>query len=352
MRGEYSPLFFMDKINLETISNYLLNPNLKETDHIKNIKDISFKFTQDRSKIADYTKDRNCVSSYAYFYLPTNLPKFNFLFSKLHQSIKDLILTRPFVDYGSGPGTFSYALLLQGFKENIYCVDTSELMLEQAQKILEGVFQTKKIKFETKMNEFPKDATLCFGHSINEMELKNALELIKKANPKVILIFEPGTSELFIKLKSLRENLISNYDIQYPCPSNLSCPNSWCHQVIRLTHSNSVERLSQLVSLDRKIMPLFSMALVRKDLNLKDENLQEVTIVRFLNETKFSFIYEACIFENNENRIIKIEFLKRDLTKSEIKKMKEQDVGERVEIILDKEIGDTWRVKNKKKALN
>jgi SAM-dependent methyltransferase len=342
----------MDKINLDSLSHFLLNPDLKETDHIKNIKDISYNFTQDRSKISDYTKDRNYVSSYAYFYLPTNVPKFHFLFSKLSQSLKELILSMPFIDYGSGPGTFSYALLSHGFKEKIYCVDKSELMLLQAKKILEGVFQANNILFETTIKNFPEDATLCFGHSINEMEVSKTLEIINTLNPKVILIFEPGTSDLFIKLKTIRENLISKYDVQYPCPSNATCPNSWCHQVIRLTHSNSVERLSQLVSLDRKIMPLFSMALVKKDLCLQSRDSFQVTIVRFLNETKFSFIYEACFYMENENRIIKVEFLKRDLTKTEIKIMKEQDIGEIMDVVLDKEVGDTWRVKVKKKALD
>jgi SAM-dependent methyltransferase len=331
----------MQKINLEDIRSLLLNPELSEKKIIKSIEEISFKFTQKRSEIKDYVLDEDLVSSYALFYLPTNIPKFDFIFENLNEEVQQKILKSTFVDVGCGPGTYAYAISRYSNAQKIICVDSARLMLNQAEKILTNKFKQHVFQFEKRIDRKIENSTLFFGNSINEMGIQKALDIVNIVDPEIIMFIEPGTSELFLELKQIRETLTEYYDVIFPCPSNASCPYDWCHQVLRTTHALDVERLSQLVSLDRKILPLTSHVYVRKSHQvINDERL---TIIRFLNETKFSFMYEVCGELNNENQIYKIEIMKKNMTKENEKAFKNLNVGERVIFHKEKMVGDFWR---------
>ncbi len=327
-------------INLEKIRPYLLNPEISENEVIKNISEISNKFTVHRAQIKDYVEEENLVSSYALFYLPTNIPKFNFLFSKLDSELQSKILNYSFIDVGCGPGTYSYAISLLGHNGENICIDRSHLMLKQAENILRNTFKNKTFNFQTKISEKKNQATLFFGNSINEMGIQNAVDLVNIVSPEIVMFIEPGTSELFGELKKFRNWLVDEYEVVYPCPSSEKCPNNWCHQVLRMSHELDVERLSQLVSLDRKIMPMTAHVYVKKS-GLSPQ--LQLTTIRFLNETKFSFIYEACEYVDGKNANIKIEILKKHLTKEQEKNLKNANVGERITFIKEKLVGDTWR---------
>lgn len=328
------------KLNLEQIRPYLLNPNLSEKEIIRNILEISNKFTKNRSQIDDYVEEENLVSSYTLFYLPTNVPKFEFVFSKLETTIKDKILKNTFIDVGCGPGTYSYAISQLGHQANSICIDKSRLMLKQADLILTNTFKNKKFIFQSKLTAKIDNSTLFFGNSINEMGIQNAVDIVNIVSPEIVMFIEPGTSELFLDLKKFRTWLLTEYDVVYPCPSNANCPNNWCHQVLRMTHDHDIERLSQLVSLDRKIMPMTAHVYIKKN---KAEPNSKVTLIRYLNETKFSFIYEACEYNNNENKNLKIEILKKSLSKDQEKYFKNANIGDQFIFIKDKLVGDTWR---------
>jgi SAM-dependent methyltransferase len=328
------------KLNLEQIRPYLLNPNISEKEIIRNILEISNKFTKNRSQIDDYVEEENLVSSYALFYLPTNVPKFEFVFSKLETKIKDKILKNTFIDVGCGPGTYSYAISQLGHQANSICIDKSRLMLKQADSILTNTFKNKKFIFQSKLTAKIDNSTLFFGNSINEMGIQNAVDIVNIVSPEIVMFIEPGTSELFVDLKKFRTWLLTEYDVLYPCPSNANCPNNWCHQVLRTTHDHDIERLSQLVSLDRKIMPMTAHVYIKKN---KTEPNSKVTLIRYLNETKFSFIYEACEYNNNENINLKIEILKKSLSKDQEKYFKNANIGDQIIFIKDKLVGDTWR---------
>jgi SAM-dependent methyltransferase len=331
----------MSKVKLSAFSDFLLDPNQSETTHIKNIKTISANFTTNRSEIKNYVLDESLASSYTLFYLPTNIPKFEFVFSKLPEMIQTKILNQHFIDIGCGPGTFSYALKLLSHKAEVTCVDTSTIMLKQAEQILCNTFSEDHFSFVRKFQEVKKDSTLFFGNSINEMGIQNAIDLVNVIDPEIVIFIEPGTSELFNELKKFRELMISDYDIIYPCPSNAKCPNDWCHQVLRTSHDLEVERLSQLVRLDRKIMPMTSHVYVRKN---KHANQQNSVLIRFVNETKFSFVYEVCEKSGDENSNSKIEIMRRDLSKEKEKYFKNANVGDLISFKKDKLVGDTWRV--------
>jgi len=332
------------KINLNQIKELLLNPEISEKEVINNISEISAKFTKNRANIQDYVENENLVSSYALFYLPTNIPKFEFVFNKLEESIQKQILNNPFIDMGCGPGTYSYALSSFDHKEKIILVDKSKLMLKQAEKILSNTFKNNEFEFHHKLSTKMENATLFFGNSINEMGIQKAIDLVNIVSPEIVMFIEPGTSELFLELKQFRNWMMSDYQVLYPCPSNEACPNQWCHQVLRLTHSEDVERLSQLVGLDRRTMPMNAQVYIRKNTYVhKSENVVQMTLIQFINETKFSFIYEACEFHEGKNQNIKIEFLKKNLSKEKVKYFKNISLGEKIKFTKEKLVGDTWR---------
>jgi ribosomal protein RSM22 (predicted rRNA methylase) len=336
-------LISMPKISLAELEPNLLNPRLTETTHLKNIQEMSERFTSNRSQIKEYVLDEDKVASYAYLYLPTNIPKMYFLLDQLEEDVLNLIEHGHFIDYGCGPGTYAYAISSAfNHKREITCIDSSEIMLRQAKKILVNTFPQNKFNFQKKPLGKIENGILFFGNSINEIGIQKTLDIINLIDPKIVMFIEPGTSELFVEIKKLRHELINFFDIVYPCPTNSACENSWCHQVLRISHELDVERFSQLVSLDRKTLPLNAHVYIKKEIKAHITK-NELTIVRYLNETKFSFIYEACVNVNGENKIKKIEILKKKMSKIQEKEFKNLNVGVRIKFMLEKELDDLWR---------
>ena len=222
-------------------------------------------------------------------------------------------------------------------------VDSSRLMLDQATKIMHGFFPKDKFVGVTNFSEKKSNSILFFGHSINEMGRVEAQNYIMTIDPEYIIWIEPGTSELFTELLVLRGIILDHYDVLYPCPSSAACPNDWCHQVLRTTHSPETERLSQLVELDRKILPMTAHVYRRKSKNPTFSS--SATVVRYIQETKFSFEYEVCFALEAENKNSIIEILKRDLSKEDVKKFRNSNVGDLLNFKVVKMIGDKMRVK-------
>ncbi len=348
IEGALGPLF----LSLEDIIPALLSDDISEREIVELIQEISQKFTTQRNQIEDYVNEERRVSAYASFYMPTNMPKLYFLLNKLSTEIQTDLLKRPFIDYGCGPGTFSLAMSLMApnTDRTYYCIDSSKLMLKQAQNLFNHLSPSSKVSFTSRYVETNKESILFFGHSINEFGNKKMEDLVATIQPAYVIYIEPGTSKLFNDIKRIRESLLGSYDILYPCQSSEQCPSSWCHQVLRMTHEPSIERLSQLVRLDRKVQPLVAHLYIRKDLNRlnslkKNENEYiDGTIIRYLAETKFSFEYEVCLVQAGKNVNQRIEFMKKELTKAQEKFFKNSDVGEKIQFKVIKEIDKKWRV--------
>lgn len=333
-------------ISLAEIKKHLLISSISEHEIVKLINEMSVKFTKKRDQISDYVFEHRHVSAYAAFYLPTNIPKLHFLLSKLPRTVLEDFKNRPFIDMGTGPGTFSLAwkkLMKTPGHVDMIGVDSSQIMLDQATKIMNGFFPGDKFQTFRKYEEENSNSILFFGHSINEMGREKAQDHIMTIDPEYVIWIEPGTSELFTELKDLRDIMLDHYDVLYPCPSSSACPNNWCHQVLRTTHEQDVERLSQLVSLDRKILPM-TAHVYRKKAKLPTISTS-ATIIRYIQETKFSFEYEICFHENGENKNAVIEIQKKHLSKEEEKHFKNSNVGDRVNFTLDKMVGEKMRVK-------
>jgi ribosomal protein RSM22 (predicted rRNA methylase) len=345
-KGGFGPFL----ISFEDLKNHLLVPDIKESELKKNIRIISENFTQTRSEIGKYVLDEKLVSTYASFYLPTNIPKLKFLFDQLTTEIKNDIFKREFIDMGSGPGTFAYAFrsLRASNGAPIFCIDSSALMLAQSKKILNGFFPKQEVIFQKNYLTKNKESVLFFGNSINEMGKNLTMSTIEAISPEYIIWIEPGTSELFKDIKTIRAQLVADYDIIYPCLSGAACPNQWCHQVLRTTFHPSIERLSQLVELNRKTLPLVAHVYRKKTKEQYSINVEEIdtaVIVQYLNETKFSFLYEVCISDNGENKMITFELLKKFMTNERVKYFKNSNVGERVKFQVEKKLEKVWRVK-------
>lgn len=333
-------------LSLEELKPYLLISNITETEIVKLINEMSVKFTKNREHITDYVFEHRHVSAYASFYLPTNIPKLHFLLSKLPAAVLEDFKNRPFIDMGCGPGTFSLAwkkLMKSPGHVEMIGVDSAQLMLDQATKIMNGFFPQDKFQTLRKFEEKKSNSILFFGHSINEMGRQKAQDHIMTIDPEYVIWIEPGTSELFKELVTLRDIVLDHYDVLYPCPSSAACPSDWCHQVLRTSHDPSIERLSQLVSLDRKILPMTAHVYRRKSKTPVIST--SATVIRYIQETKFSFEYEVCFADNGENKNAVIEIQKKQLSKEEVKNFKHSNVGDRLSFTVEKMIGQKLRVK-------
>jgi SAM-dependent methyltransferase len=320
---------------------------------------INTGFTSDRDKINEYIESPEMVAAYTLFYLPTNIPKLKFILNQLPQSVLDDLASYRFIDIGTGPGTFSLAWL-DFFAGNrtaeVIGVDKSKLMLGQAKRSKEFFFPNEAHVSFQKEIPVKKDKTVLFwGHSLNEMGLDKAVKLIDQMEPDYLFLIEPGTPELFLEVSKLRKLMSTRkYQAVYPCSTLSSeCPiykrvkkgeEDWCHQVLRTTHEPSIERLSQIINRNRRVMPLIAHVYRKEELlDVK----QKARVIRFFRESKFSFEWEICLFDNERNKLraVKVEVMKKTLSKSRIKELKNESVGVEIEFEIKKKIKDGhWRI--------
>lgn len=323
---------------------------------------INTGFTTKREQIGDYVLSPEMVSAYNLFYMPTNIPKFSFVMDQLPKEIKEELRTSHFIDLGTGPGTFVLAFLdyFKGEHEGrVVGVDTSRLMLEQAQKNINGYFpNSKEVIFSDSLPSLAPNEkkTLFWGHSLNEMGVESALDCVDRVRPETFFIIEPGTPDMFSKVIELREKMKERgYFGVYPCASlESSCPVQkrvesgeldWCHQVLRMTHEPSIERLSQLISKDRKVMPLIAHVYSKVEVSSVKKKAR---LIRFLKESKFSFDWEVCLLDQDskELKVIKFEVLKKLMSKQKIKELKKESVGIEVHFEVVKKMSEEYyRVK-------
>lgn len=335
----------MSEINLSNLMTHLLYQFSDERELARSIEELSVKFTKDRHKIGDYLKDPRLVSAYTAFYLLTNIPKFEAIHHWLPESWLVDLKKSSLIDLGAGPGTFSLAWKVWGGEGSVFQIETSALMRDQGKKLWDGFFKGEKLQQMSRWESpvISEDKFLLFGHSANEMGPELALDYIKKINPKHILFIEPGTKEFFPHMLTIRQALIeSGFNILYPCPNSESCPMSgdpenWCHQFIQVKHDPETERLSQIVSKDRSLLPLTVHAFSRQSYG---PNPSE-RIVRVLPDTKFSFEWDIC----HQNQLERYQIMKKSYSKSEVKELLRVLAGASILTEVDKVLEKSKRVK-------
>lgn len=331
-------------MKLSSLLPLLIHQFKSEADLVKAIEEISLKFTRERDKINDYLKDPRLISAYTAFYLLTNIPKLHEVFKWLPSDWVDDLKKCDFIDLGAGPGTFSLAWKDMGdITGDFFQVEQSSLMKEQGKRIWEAfhsekLHQASKWEWNTNHSKF-----LLFGHSANEMGAQEVIKYIEKINPEHILFIEPGTKDFFPVMLEIRDYLLKqNFSVLFPCPNERACPmkssqEDWCHQFIQIKQDPEIERISQIVRKDRKLLPLTVQAFSR---TYKTANPQE-RIIRVLSETKFSLEWEVC----HGNQLEHYQVMKRDLTKQELKELSSILAGTAVETDLIKALEQAKRVK-------
>ncbi len=325
-------------MKLAEILPHLLYQFKHEHDLIKAIEELSRKFTTNREKIGDYLKDERLVSAYTAFYFITNFPKLNAIMPWMPEAWKNDLKDCAMIDLGAGPGTFSLAWKNLFGTDEFIQIETSPVMRKQARKLWDGLHPSREMRQE---GSSLKKNVLVFGHSANEMGEDAALEYVSKYNPEHILFIEPGTKEFFGKMLNIRHALIeSGWHIFYPCPQETECPmkgtTDWCHQFIQVKHDPEVERLSQIMKLDRKLLPLTVQAFSKKEYPRSSERL-----VRVQPETKFSFEWEVC----HNNTLEEYQVMKRGMDKSTEKSLSGVLAGNSLQSEIDKEISGKKRVR-------
>lgn len=325
-------------MKLAEILPHLIYSFPHESDLLKAIEELSRKFTTERNKISDYLKDERLVSAYTAFYLMTNIPKLIAVMDWMPPEWRKDIGECTLIDLGAGPGTFSLAWKELFGSNHFVQIETSPVMRKQGRKLWDGFYPSGEMKQEGN----PDGAKiLIFGHSANEMGEEAAINYIEKYSPDHILFIEPGTKEFFGKMLNIRRSLISSgWNVLYPCPKDSECPmketSNWCHQFIHVSHDPDVERLSQMMKLDRKLLPLTVQVFSRKVYPRAEERL-----VRVFPETKFSFEWQVC----HNNVLEDYQVMKRGMDKATEKKTGHLLSGTALSTEIEKEMPDKKRVK-------
>jgi hypothetical protein len=333
-------------VQLEKILPYLLYEFKSESELIRAVEELSVKFTTQRENINDYLQDQRLVSAYAAFYLTTNYPKFEEVLKWLPSPWLEELKSCDFVDIGAGPGTFSLAFETwrAGGKGKIFQLESSKMMKDQARRLWEGLNGDIPIQQLSSPVAAPKSFVL-FGHSANEMGAKEALRYIDQIQPDHILFIEPGIKSFFPEMLQLRKSLIEKgFNLIFPCPHSGTCPlegsqNDWCHQFIHVQHSPDVERLTQMVKKDRRLLPL-TVAAFSKSFKHQDKE----RIVRVHPATKFSFEWDICLGE----KIERYQVFRRGLDKKSQKDFDQVLAGSSLETQTDKVLENGRRVKVQK----
>lgn len=326
-------------IDLKQIQEHLIYEFSSEQELVNTINEMAHKFTLERDKIGDYVMSDKHVSAYCCFYMSTNIPKLAEVFRYIGLDFKDFS-HHDIVDIGSGPGTYTLACLSELPSNFYYCVESSSLMRAQGEKIIQGIYPKSNVQFMENLKGVPKKENLrlgIFGHSANEMSLKKIKQYITQLDLDQILFIEPGTKEYFKTALDVRSYLIEDgFKINYPCPGQKSCPMSegdWCHQFLKISHTDSVKRLCQLVKKDRSLLPI-SIQFYQKD---EMKNHSKATITRVYKPTKFSIEMDLCqLREDGSNELIKAQQMTRKLKKPQIKKLNNMLAGEKVIFTLNK----------------
>jgi hypothetical protein len=328
---------------LAEITPHLLHQFASEADLVKAIGELSVAFTKDRGSIDRYLKDARLVSAYTAFYLTTNLPKLEGVLSWLTPEFRQEVLGYQLIDVGAGPGTFSLAWKLLGGKGEPVLWESSPLMREQAQRLLQGLTSTTA-KFDGL--GAGEHRLLLFGHAANEMGEAEVWRYIEKANPETVLFIEPGTPEVFQLMLKLRARFVSKqWDIAYPCLSSATCPmggTDWCHQFLNVRHAPDVERLTQLAHKDRRTLPIITHIYRRSPVPKPVAN--QARLVRTFPGTKFSFEWEVCRPVGSELFIESFQLLHKEFSKAEAKVVERLRAGHLVSWESSKTVGQSRRI--------
>lgn len=323
-------------LSVKSIQDVLIYPFPSEKELLLAIDEVFKGFTTSRENIESYLKSERLVSAYSIFYFLTNISKLDHVFKRIGFDLNS-IHEYEFVDIGTGPGTFLYSLLAIDPSLTVQGIEKSEVMIKQANIFLKHFYPDSNFSI-SKDKVLPKQKKRMgiFGHSANEMTKSEVLAYIDKLELDEVLFIEPGTKDFFQnKAIPLRDSLLDQFQIAYPCPSQGPCQmdkGNWCHQYLYIKQEPSVERLCQMLKKNRKLLPLTI------HYYKKESSPGNAILVQKKNENKAMFEWQVC---QKENELVEIEFLKRNLSKKEVKNKSHTLLGEFVHYEKEKDLSES-----------
>lgn len=229
----------------------------------KGVDELSALFTERRPKnFPDYFRTPKNRSSYLLYFLPHQAAKFSFLFETYSKAIDAALAhgkktgTLSVWDLGSGPGTASFALLLElahrSEKETIppvhlHWIDLNIKVLKDGIALIEKLKPSLPFSVEVKTHSQSiwkthlKDTSLVLmGNTLNEKKLEEAGLFLERTLPNLsgggLLALEPAHKTASQILSQVRDLALEEKWIQSiwgPCLHLGLCPmahgKDWCH---------------------------------------------------------------------------------------------------------------------------
>lgn len=197
--------------------------------------------------------------AYASYFLPLGVARAHAVIVEA-QKLNFFSGLESYVDFGSGPGTISFAF------ENIFkggvCVESSEQAISLHKSL--GAPLIKWIRKIEEHKRSPK-TLLSMSYSLNELQtIPNWI-----FDFDAIMILEPATQKDFIRLAELRGKLIEKqWHIWAPCTHAQKCPLSgardWCHDRVEYIKPQWWDKIEEHLPIKNKTIT-FSYLLARKD---------------------------------------------------------------------------------------
>lgn len=318
---------------LQRLEECLLYSFSSEAELFSSIEELIDVFNFQRDKISSYGLDERLVGAYVMYFLSSNLGKWQRCLDFLSKEEQASISQTTLIDFGTGPGTYVFSALESKHLGAIWGIDHSGLMLDQARKISESFGYQKQVQFSKSLpQKIEGECTLLFSHSANEMNKESILKKIDQVDPEYLIFLEPGTKQSFQKLKDLRENLLENYSILYPCLASNICPlneDDWCHQVIQIRQPPDVQRLCQKLKRDRNKMAICFQVYSKKKDKFLSEN--QARLINRRPKQKMGYRWDICKNSDGNNQFSTLDILKKDQSKEVFKSLKRTEQGDLLE---------------------
>ncbi len=210
-----------------------------------------------------------CQLAYRYYYLPLNYLRCRQVVAR-GQKVDFFQNLTHFIDWGSGPGTASFALndVLKDQIRKQILVDRSKVVFNEfsdEQRSLKNLEVSTELKLQAYLGQ-KSNGCLVFSYSMTEI----AKRPFGWDQFEALMILDPSTSQDGRKLLNLRSELIEKgFSIWAPCTHQSGCPlllesnHDWCHDRVKVEAPDWFWDLEKLLPMKNKTITT-SYLLARK----------------------------------------------------------------------------------------
>ncbi|MCH2174717.1 MAG: small ribosomal subunit Rsm22 family protein [Lentisphaeria bacterium] len=303
---EYYPNYFVSWLAKGTD---LQESDLTNLEVLEPIFELNRQWVQQK-EIENYTLQPDFVRAYTLFYMSMNMPKLWFLMDRgaiIPVGNEEI----HFHDYGSGPGTFVWALIFylkskDKLKQlrSVCITEQSPVFIDQAKKLHKGLSQfldLKHIEFTYERRDWrdspPKQGQIAFFGNVTN-ELGPELATFKVENyfdqTSEIVFLEPGTSKWFHRFLPIRNQLLQKgWQIQFPCPQSQECPmlnsDNWCHMSINRFQHKLMQQMAGITG-RRNHKHYFSAFHFSKNVKQSQSNWRMLSNIRRIKRSRVAWL--------------------------------------------------------------